>query len=230
MNGQLCTQYVYEAYESCLRAFIGKFVVVYCDDILVYSKSLNDHIQHLQCVLEVLRNEKLYANMKKCTFCMDRVMFQGFILIARGVEVDEEKVKAIKEWPALKYVTEVKKFHGLISFYRQFVCDLSTLAAPLTEVVKKDIGFKWGVKQEKAFNLIKEQLCSAHSLVLPNFLKTFEIECDASEISIGAILMQEKHLIAYFSEKLNIAALNYLTYDKELYGLVRASETWQHYL
>ena len=213
-----------------LRAYIGKFVVVYFDDILVYSKSLDEHIHHLRCVLEVLRSEKLYANLKKCIFCMDRVVFLGFVVSAQGIEVDGEKVKAIKDWPTPKSITEVRSFHGLASFYRRFVRDFSTLAAPLTEVIKKDVGFKWGKEQENAFNLIKEKLCSAPLLVLPDFSKTFEIECDASGIGIGAVLMQEKRLIAYFSEKLSGAALNYSTYDKELYALVRALETWQHYL
>ena len=92
------------------------------------------------------------------------------------------------------------------------------------------MGFKWGSEQDRAFIEVKERLCGAHLLALPDFSKTFEIECDASGISIGAVLMQEKRSIAYFSEKLNEAALNYPTYDKELYALVRALETWQHYL
>ncbi|KAH9724547.1 Endonuclease [Citrus sinensis] len=213
-----------------LRAFIGKFVVVYFDDILIYSKGLDEHIEHLQSVLTVLRKEKLYANLKKCSFCTNQIVFLGYVVSAKGIEVDEEKVKAIKEWPTPKSVSEVRSFHGLASFYRRFVKDFSTLAAPLTEIVKKHVGFKWGSEQEKAFNLIKEKLVSAPLLALPDFTKTFEIECDASGIGIGAVLIQEGRPIAYFSEKLGGAALNYPTYDKEMYALVRALETWQHYL
>uniref|UniRef100_A0A2N9I2K4 Reverse transcriptase n=1 Tax=Fagus sylvatica TaxID=28930 RepID=A0A2N9I2K4_FAGSY len=205
--------------NHALRAFLGRFVVVYFDDILVYSKSLDEHIDHLHCVLTVLRKEKLYANLKKCSFCLDKVVFLGFVVGAKGIAVDEEKVKAIKEWPTPKSITEVRSFHGLASFYRRFVKDFSTLAAPLTEIVKKSVGFKWGSEQDRAFIEIKERLCGAPLLALPDFSKTFEIECDASGIGIGAVLMQEKRPIAYFSEKLNGAVLNYPTYDKELYAL-----------
>jgi hypothetical protein len=212
--------------NHALRAFLGRFVVVYFDDILVYSKSLDEHIGHLHCVLDVLRKEKLYANLKKCSFCLDKVVFLGYVVSTKGIAVDEEKVKAIKEWPTTKSITEVRSFHGLTSFYRRFVKDFSTLAAPLTEIVKKSVGFKWGSEQDHAFLEIKERLCGAPLLALPDFSRTFEIECDALRIGIGAILMQEKRPIAYFSEKLNEAALNYPTYDNELYALVRALETW----
>lgn len=127
-----------------LRVFIGKFVVVYFDDILIYSKNLGEHLEHLKCVLIVLRKEQLYANLKKCKFCMDRVIFLGFVVSANGVEVDEEKIKAIRDWPTPKSITEVRSFHGLASFYRRFVNDFSTITAPLTEVVKKSVGFHWG--------------------------------------------------------------------------------------
>jgi hypothetical protein len=185
----------------------------------------------LKSVLDVLRKERLFANLKKCTFYTDKLVFLGFVVSAQGIQVDEEKVRAIQDWPSPTSVGNVRSFHGLASFYRLFVKDFSSLAAPHTEVIKKNVGFRWGEEeQEKAFQLIKEKLTNAPLLSLPNFSKTFEIECYASGIGIGAVLMQEGRPIAYFSEKLSGPALNYLTYDKELYALVRALETWQHYL
>ncbi|KAE8718992.1 DnaJ protein ERDJ2A [Hibiscus syriacus] len=213
-----------------LKEFIGKFVVVYFDDILIYSSSFDSHVIHVRMVLEVLRREHLYANMDKCVFCSDKLMFLGFIVSVQGIHVDKEKVKAIQEWPTPTFITEVRSFHGLASFYRRFVKDFSTIAAPLTEIIKKSVEFKWGPLQQKAFELLKDKLWYAPILRLPNFSNTFELECDASGIGIGAVLMQERQPIAYFSEKLKGAQLNYSTYDKELLALVRALEVWKHYL
>ena len=104
--------------NHALRGFLGRFVVVYFDDILVYSKNLDEHIDHLHCALDILRKEKLYVNLKKCSFCMDKVVFHGYVVSMKRIEVDEERVKAIKEWPTPKSITEVRSFHGLASFYR----------------------------------------------------------------------------------------------------------------
>ena len=213
-----------------LRAFIGKFVVVYFDDILIYSKTLEEHVAHIQQVLDVLRKEKLFANLEKCTFCTDQVVFLGFVVSGSGIQVDESKVKAIKDWPTPTNVSQVRSFHGLAGFYRRFVRDFSTIAAPLNELTKKGVAFQWGDPQEKAFQELKRRLSEAPLLVLPDFTKTFEVECDASGIGIGGVLMQNGQPVAYFSEKLGGAQLNYSVYDKELYALVRALETWQHYL
>jgi len=138
--------------------------------------------------------------------------------------VDEEKVKTIREWPMPTSITEVRSFHGLASFYRRFVKDFSTIAAPLTKIIKKSISFKWGEEQNNAFLDLKNKLCSVPVLSLPDFNKTFKIECEASGIGICAVLMQEGRPIAYFSEKLNGTTLKYPTYDKERYALVRALE------
>ena len=141
-----------------LFAFIGKFVVAYFDDILIYSKNLNEHLDHLRNILSVLRSEQLYANLKKCTFCLEKLMFLGYVVTAQGIEMDKEKVKAIRDWLTPKLVSEVRSFHELTSFYRRFVKDFSTITAPLTEIVKKSIGFKWNDEHDNAFNLLKDKL------------------------------------------------------------------------
>ncbi|XP_073133503.1 uncharacterized protein [Henckelia pumila] len=148
-----------------LRAFIGKFVVVYFDDILVYSKNLDDHVGHLRVVLITLRTENLYANLKKCVFCTKELVFLGFVVSAQGVKVDEEK---------------------------RFVNDFSTLAAPMIAVIKKNVPFHWGKEQEQSFNTIKQKLINAPLLVLPDFTNIFEIEFDAPGVGIGGVLTKKE--------------------------------------
>src|SRR4051812_45396394 len=213
-----------------LREFIGRFVVVYFDDILIYSSTESEHSAHIRQVLQVLRDAKLYANLEKCTFAKDKVIFLGFVVSKHGVEVDSSKIEAIQNWPTPMNVSQVRSFHGLAGFYRRFVKNFSTIAAPLNELTKKGVPFVWGVAQDLAFDELKRLLTSAPVLALPDFTKHFEVECDASGIGIGGVLMQEGRPIAYFSEKLSGARLNYPVYDKELYALVRVLEVWQHYL
>nr|KYP53933.1 Transposon Ty3-G Gag-Pol polyprotein [Cajanus cajan] len=213
-----------------LRDCTRKFVVVYFDNILIFSKSLDEYLGHLREVLIILRDTHLYANLEKRTFCKENVNFLGFIVGKKGVQVDPEKIKTIQDWLTPKSVGDVRSFHGLASFYRRFFKDFSTLASPLNELVKKDVPFIWGEAQEKAFHDLKEKLTHAPILALPNFAQTFELECDASDFGIGVVLLQGGYPIAYFSEKLHRATLNYPTYDKELYALIRALQVWEHYL
>ncbi|KAK1582355.1 hypothetical protein Q3G72_014203 [Acer saccharum] len=215
--------------NQVLRPFIGKYVVVYFDDILIYSKNEEDHMEHLRAVLEVLNENKLFINLKKCSWLTERLLFLGYVVSSEGILVDEEKVRAIRDWPKPKTVGEVRSFHGLATFYRRFVRDFSSVVAPITECLKKG-KFQWGEAADTAFAVIKEKLCTTPVLALPSFEKLFEVECDASGIGIGAVLSQEKKPVAFFSEKLSDARRKWSTYDQEFYAIVRALKNWEHYL
>jgi hypothetical protein len=130
--------------NEVLHAFIGKFVLVYFDDILIYSKSMEAHPDHLHAVFTALRDARLFGNLEKCVFCTDRVSFLGYVVTPQGIEVDQAKVEAIQGWPVLKTITQVRSFLGLAGFYRRFVKDFSTIAAPLNALTKKGVPFSWG--------------------------------------------------------------------------------------
>ncbi|XP_074303669.1 uncharacterized protein LOC141638156 [Silene latifolia] len=215
--------------NEVLKSFLGRFVVVYLDDILVYSRSIDDHFEHLRQVFETLRSQKLYGKREKCSFLVESVIFLGYVVSKDGVSVDQSKIEAIRSWPEPKTVSEVRSFHGLASFYRRFIQNFSTITSPITECLKKG-SFNWGGAAKQAFETIKDRLCTAPILALPDFTQPFEVECDASGVGIGAVLIQGNRPIAYFSEKLGGARLNYCTYDKEFYAIVRALDHWSHYL
>jgi len=175
--------------ESFKEDCIGKYVVVYFDDILVYSQSLDFHLSHLREVFLVFRDNSLFVNIDKCTFCVDSVVFLGFIVNKNGVHVDPEKIKVNQEWPNPQNVGDVRSFHRLASFYKRFVPNFSSLVSPLNELVKQETPFCWTEKQDQAFKRLKAQLTNAPILALSNFAKTFELECDASGVGIGCCIV-----------------------------------------
>jgi hypothetical protein len=150
-----------------------------------------------------LREARSFANLEKCTFCTNRVAFLGYVVTPQGIEVDEAKIEAIKSWPILVTLTQLRSFLGLAGFYRCFLRDFSTIAAPLNDSTKKGVSFHWGAAQDQAFHTIIDKLTHTSLLQIPDFGKTFELECNVSGIGIGGVLLQEGKLVAYFSEKLS---------------------------
>jgi hypothetical protein len=217
--------------NEILKDFIGKFVVVYLDDILIFSRTKEEQLRHLTLVMRRLQHEKLLINLKKSSFMKTELIYLGFMICSNELKMDPKKVKAIKEWSSPRSMFEVRSVHGLASFYREFIRDFSWICAPMMDTVKKwHKSFKWTKEAERSFNILKEKIIERPILILPNFEKTFQVRCDASGVAIGAVLSQDNKPVAYFSKKLNETKKKYSTYDKEFYAIIQALKKWKHYL
>ncbi|KAF5779194.1 putative nucleotidyltransferase, Ribonuclease H [Helianthus annuus] len=212
------------------KPYLDKFVIVFIDDILIYSRTKEEHEQHLRTILELLKKEKLYAKFSKCEFWIREVQFLGHVVNEKGIHVDPSKIEAIKNWEAPKTPTEVRQFLGLAGYYRRFIENFSKIAQPLTALTQKDKKYDWGVKQEEAFQLLKSKLCDAPILSLPEGTEDFVVYCDASRQGLGCVLMQRQKFIAYASRQLKVHERNYTTHDLELGAVVFALKIWRHYL
>ncbi|GJZ46451.1 putative nucleotidyltransferase, ribonuclease H [Tanacetum coccineum] len=210
--------------------FLDKFVIVFIDDILVFSKSKEEHEDHLRTVLQILRQEKLYAKFSKCEFWLSRVAFLGHIVSSEGITMDPTKVEAITKWPRPTSVTEVRSFLELAGYYRRFVDGFSRMALPLTKLMRKGEKFVWNDEREKSFEELKQRLVSAPILTLPSGSGGFQIYSDASKNGLGCVLMQHGKVIAYASRQLKPYKVNYPTHDLELAVVVFALKIWRHYL
>ncbi|GJT17244.1 putative reverse transcriptase domain-containing protein [Tanacetum coccineum] len=212
------------------KPYLDKFVIVFIDDILIYSKDKREHEEHLKAILELLKKEKLYAKFSTCEFWIPKVQFLGHVIDSRGIHVDPAKIESIKDWASPKTPTEIRQFLGLAGYYRRFIEGFSKITKSMTKLTQKGIKFDWGEKEENSFQLIKQKLCSAPILALPKGSEDFVVYCDASHKGLGAVLMQREKVIAYASRQLKVYEKNYTTHDLELGSVVFALKIWRHYL
>jgi hypothetical protein len=210
--------------------YLDTFMVIFIDDILVYSKSEAEHEKHLRLVLQMLREHKLYAKLSKCEFWIDEVPFLGHIISKGGIAVDPSKVKDVLEWKIPQTVKEIRSFLGLGGYYRRIIENFSKIAKPLTSLLEKGVDFSWIDERQMAFDELKKRLTTAPILILPDQSKRFTVYCDASRDGLGCVLMQEGKVIAYASRQLRQHELNYPTHDLELAVVVHALKIWRHYL
>ncbi|GJV29916.1 putative reverse transcriptase domain-containing protein, partial [Tanacetum coccineum] len=190
----------------------------------------SEHEEHLKAVLELLKKEKLYAKFSKYEFWIPKVQFIGHVIDSQGIHVDPAKIKSIKDWESPKMPTEIRQFLGLAGYYQRFIKGFSKIAKSMTKLTRKGVKFDWGDKQEAAFQLLKQKLCSAPILALPEGSEDFIAYCDASIKGLGVVLMQRDKVIAYVSRQLKIHEKNYTTHDLELGAVVFALKIWRHYL
>ncbi|KAI3723553.1 hypothetical protein L2E82_35208 [Cichorium intybus] len=212
------------------KPYLDRFVIVFIDDILIYSKTKADHERHLRLTLQTLQGNQLYAKFSKCEFWLNEVQFLGHIVSDKGILVDPAKVEAVKNWKAPRNPKEIRSFLGLAGYYRRFISNFSKIALPLTFLTCKGTPFDWGPKQEDAFQTLKQRLCDAPILTLPEGSEDFVVYCDASNLGLGCVLMQRGKVIAYASRQLKIHERNYTTHDLELGAVVFALKIWRHYL
>ncbi|WVZ49538.1 hypothetical protein U9M48_000886 [Paspalum notatum var. saurae] len=222
--------YFMQLMNSVFMDYFDKFVVVFIDDILIYSRTEAEHEEHLRLVLQRLREHKLYAKFSKCEFLIDEVRFLGHVVSKGGIAVDPSKVSTVTNWKVPEIPKEVRGFLGLAGYYWRFIENFSRIAKPMTSLLEKDAEFRWTNAQQAAFDELKKRLTTAPVLTLPDQQKKFIVYCDASRDGLGCVSMREGKVIAYASRRLRKHELNYPTHDTELAAVVHALKIWRHYL
>jgi hypothetical protein len=215
--------------NEILQPYLRKFVLVFLDDILIYSSTLEEHIQHLAAVLNTLREHQFYLKESKCSFAKQSLDYLGHIISASGVSTDPSKVSAMVQWPVPTNFTELRGFLGLTGYYRKFVKNYGLMAKPLTNLLKMK-KIEWNASAQSAFGDLKIAMTQTPVLTLPNFDKSFTVETDACQDGIGAVLMQQGQPVAYLSKGLGIKQQSLSIYEKEFLALIMAIEKWRHYL
>ena len=219
-----------KAMNITLGPLLRKCVLVFFDDILIFSRTLAEHVEHVRLVLQLLQRDKWQVKLSKCVFAQRQLRYLGHIISEQGVATDPEKVQAVLQWPTPTSVKELRSFLGLAGYYRRFVRHFGMLSRPLTDLLKKGALFVWTEVQEQSFSALKQALTSAPVLAMPNFSKPFVIETDASGTGVGAVLMQQGHPLAFLSKSLSPRLQGLSTYEKEYLAILMAVEQWHSYL
>lgn len=222
--------------NDVLRDMLNRFVFVYLDDILIFSNTREEHVHHVQSVLQRLQENSLYVKAEKCEFHVSTVSFLGYIVAKRNLQMDPAKVSAVTTWPVPENRKQLQRFLGFANFYRRFIRNYSTVAAPLTALTSSKVPFLWSLSADEAFQTLKARFTSAPILQMPDPTRQFVVEVDASDVGVGAILSQRSafdqklHPCAFFSRRLSPAERNYDIGDRELLAVKMALEEWRHWL
>lgn len=216
--------------NSMFREHLGKFVLVYLDDLLVFSRTPEEHLQHLETVFSILQQQGLKAKLSKCAFNQPELKFLGHVVGRHGLKVDPEKVQVVRDWSTPTSVKQLRSFLGLANFFRRFIQGYSSLVAPLTALTSDKRSWHWSDKCQEAFEGVKLALINAPVLALPDLNKPFEVWSDASLFGTGAVLLQDGHAVAFLSHRFSPAERNYTTTDQEALGVIHALQQWRCYL
>jgi hypothetical protein len=224
MSFRLTNAPVYFMYlmNKVFMEYLDIFIVVFIDDILIFSKMMEEHEEHLRLVLEKLRSNQLYAKFSKCEFWLTEVAFLGHVISVGGVSVDPGKVKDVLNWMPPTTVSEICSFLGLAGYYHRFIKDFSKIAKPMTKLLEKNKAFKWTKECQASFAELKKRITSSPVLILPDLTQKFDIYCDASRQGLGCVLMQEGQVVCYASRQLRKHEWNYPTHDLELAAVAHA--------
>lgn len=216
--------------NSTLKPLLRRCVLVFFDDILVFSRTFEEHLQHLRAFFQLLAADQWQVKFTKCTFATRQISYLGHIISKEGVSTDHSKVEAIMSWPPPSNVKELRSFLGLAGYYRKFVHYFVVLVRPLTALLKKNTIFVWTPDHQAAFDSLKAALSSASVLAMPDFTKPFSIETDACANGVGAVLLQDGHPLAYISKALGPKTAGLSTYEKKYLAILLAVEQWRSYL
>jgi len=218
------------AMNASLEPFLRKFVLVFFDDILIYSPDYESNLCHVRSVLEILARDQWRVKLSKCAFAQEQISYLGHVISGAGVSTDESKISTVRNWPRPSSLKEVRGFLGLTGYYRKFIRHYAVISQPLTALLKKGTLFIWTDSTETAFQTLKQALISAPVLALPDFSAQFIVETDACDVGIGTILSQKGHPMAYVSRALGPRNRGLSVYEKEYLAILLAVQQWRPYL